>query len=86
MESGVGANWKFNHVGVIVSDMDKAVKYYESLGMFTFQKEFGGGAGRARLRLAEMGPNRIELISPSDGPPIFREFLDSFYVFILLKY
>ncbi len=79
MESikNIGTNWNFHHIGVIVSDMDEAVGYYESLGMFTFQSEFGGGAGRARLRLAEMGPNRIELISPSQGPPIFREFLDA---------
>jgi methylmalonyl-CoA epimerase len=79
MESikSIGTNWKFHHIGAIVRDMDEAVKYYASLGMFTFQPEFGGGAGRARLRLAEMGPNRIELISPSQGPPIFREFLDA---------
>jgi methylmalonyl-CoA/ethylmalonyl-CoA epimerase len=75
MES-TGTGWKFNHIGVIVRDLDEAVKYYESLGVFAFQKEFGGGEGRARLRVAEMGANRIELIAPSTGPPLFREFLD----------
>ncbi len=74
---GAPHNWNFHHIGVIVRDMDEAVRYYESLGMFTFQAEFGGGAGRARLRLAEIGPNRIELIAPSPGPPIFKEFLDA---------
>ena len=79
MEStrGIGANWKFHHIGAIVRDMDEAVRYYDSLEMFTLQPEFGGGEGRARLRLAEIGPNRIELISPSQGPPIFRDFLDA---------
>ncbi len=29
-------NWEFLHVGVIVKDMDKAVDYYQSLGIATF--------------------------------------------------
>ena len=73
----IGSNWEFHHVGTIVPDMDEAVKYYESLGIFTFQTEFGGGAGRARLRMAEIGPHRIELIAPSSGPPLFKDFLDA---------
>ena len=77
MEGSIGSNWKFHHIGAIVRDMDEAVRYYESLGLFTFQPEFGGGPGRARLRMAEMGPNRIELIAPSEGPPLFREFLEA---------
>ena len=32
--------WKFHHVAVIVADMDKAVDYYHSLGVFTFPPEF----------------------------------------------
>ena len=28
-------NWKFNHVGVVVRDMEKAVEYYKSLGIAT---------------------------------------------------
>jgi len=77
MEDNIGSNWKYHHIGAIVRDMDEAVRYYASLGIFTFQPEFGGGTGRARLRMAEMGPNRIELIAPSEGPPLFREFLDA---------
>ncbi len=33
-------NWKFHHVAVVVWDMDKAVEYYQSLGIATFQPEF----------------------------------------------
>lgn len=77
MGNNIGSNWKFNHLGVVVRDMDAAVKYYESFGLFTFQKEFGGGEGRARMRMVESGQNRIELIAPSSGPPMFREFLDT---------
>jgi outer membrane protein assembly factor BamB/quinol monooxygenase YgiN/catechol 2,3-dioxygenase-like lactoylglutathione lyase family enzyme/pimeloyl-ACP methyl ester carboxylesterase len=29
-------HWKFNHVGVIVDDMEKAVQYYKSLGFVDF--------------------------------------------------
>ncbi len=75
METGkdtIGSNWRYHHVGVIVRDMDAAVKYYESLGIFTLQPEFG-----ARLRMAQIGAHRIELIYPAQGQPIFKEFLDA---------
>ena len=68
----IGSNWTYHHAGVIVRDMDAAVAYYESLGMFTFQPEFG-----ARLRMSQIGPHRIELISPVQKQPIFQEFLDA---------
>jgi len=32
-------NWTFHHLGVIVSDMDKAVEYYKSLGFVGFPPE-----------------------------------------------
>jgi methylmalonyl-CoA/ethylmalonyl-CoA epimerase len=74
---GTGNNWKYHHTGVIVRSMDETVKYYESLGLFTFQPEFGGGPGKTRLRIAEIGPNRIELIAPADNSPMFMEFLNT---------
>ncbi len=39
MESTIGSNWTFAHVGVVVQDMDKEVKRYESLGIGTFRPE-----------------------------------------------
>ena len=27
------SNWKFNHIGAVVRDVDKAVDYYQSLGI-----------------------------------------------------
>jgi len=33
-------NWKFHHMAVVVRDMDKAVEYYQSLGIATFKPEF----------------------------------------------
>ena len=40
MQEVIGQNWEFHHVATVVKDMDAAVKYYESLGIFTFQPEF----------------------------------------------
>ena len=68
----IGSNWTFHHLGVIVRDMDEAVKYYESMGIFTFQPEFG-----QRLRVAELASHRIELISPIESLPMFKEFLET---------
>ena len=39
MESAIGSNWTFAHVAVVVRDMDKEVKRYESLGIGTFRPE-----------------------------------------------
>ena len=39
MESTIGSNWTFAHVAVVVRDMDKEVKGYESLGIGTFRPE-----------------------------------------------
>jgi len=37
-------NWTFQHLGVIVADMDKAVEYYRSLGIVDFPPESPGAA------------------------------------------
>lgn len=89
----MGNNWKLHHVGVVVRDMDKAVKYYQSLGIFTFLPEvqydsssyaefevYGktpSTAQKGRVRFALIGPYGIELISPTEGNSIYDEFLKS---------
>ena len=37
-------NWTFHHLGVIVADLDKAVEYYQSLGIVDFFPESPGPA------------------------------------------
>jgi len=32
-------NWKFDHVGLVVRDMDEVIEYYQFLGTVTFQPE-----------------------------------------------
>ena len=34
------SNWKFHHVAVVIQDMDKAVEYYQSLGIGELLPEF----------------------------------------------
>ncbi len=92
MQNVFGNNWEFHHVATVVKDMDAAVKYYESLGIFTFQPEFALDAttyeeyevygksvksskDKTRMRFASIGPNRIELVSPVQGNPLYVDFL-----------
>lgn len=86
-------NWRFHHVGVVVRDMDKAIEYYQSLGIFTFQPEtmldsstfadykvcgkIPGTVQKVRIRFAEVGPYGFELLSPIEGETIYKEFLNS---------
>ena len=78
-------------MGVVVRDMDKAVKYYESLGIATFKPEFMLDSNtytnykvygktpkqvdKTRMRILEIGSFRLELVQPLEGKPIYQEFL-----------
>jgi catechol 2,3-dioxygenase-like lactoylglutathione lyase family enzyme len=84
-------NWRFHHVATVVKDMDEAVVFYESLGIFTLPPEFMLDSttyadysvygkkpvtiDKTRMRFAEIGSYRIELVSPIEGEPIYKEFL-----------
>ncbi len=86
-------NWKFHHVAVVVRDMDKAVEYYQSLGIVTFQPEFmldsstymdykvygktPNSIDKTRMRLIQMGSFILELVQPVEGETIYKEFLKS---------
>jgi len=86
-------NWEFLHVGVIVKDMDKAVEYYQSLGIATFQPEhmfdsslftdwkiYGktpDTTDKHKVRMVQIGPLTLELLQPVSGESIHNEFLDS---------
>lgn len=88
------ANGKLNiknidHVGYVVKDLDKAVKYYwEMLGIGPWEfMEFGPNVKKYRyygqdssllLKIAEakVGDISIELIEPVSGPSPHRDFLE----------
>jgi len=66
-------NWEFHHVAVVVQDMDKAVKYYQSLGIGEFLPEFmldsstyteyevygktSDSIDKTRMRFIQIGPS-----------------------------
>ena len=85
-------NWKFSHISMVVKDMEKAIKRYETLGVGPFKPFIGGPQGvpvkgtvhgeevdyDMDLRMCEgdMGGVRVELIQPLKGRTIYDEFLE----------
>ena len=76
-----------DHVGVVVKDMDKAIEYYESLGIGPFEslnvtsidrKVYGRPAPDVRnlSSVAQLGSVQFELIQPVSGESIQKEFLE----------
>jgi len=85
-------NWKFHHVAVAVRDMEKSIKFYETLGIGPFPPLIGpSGAAltgktvrgepmdyQIDLRHAKsgIGDLKFELIEPLEGETPVKEFLD----------
>ena len=80
-----------HHIGVVVRDMDRVTKYYESLGLGPFEPV---GSGVKRLeqkmlgkhvdiltlitpRIGRVGQIKMELIQPLGGESLWQEFLDT---------
>ena len=76
-------------VAVVVRDMDKAIKFYESLGIGPFiegpsaialdRKIYGKPAPDVKVRgaIAQMGQIEFEVFQPIEGQSIQKEFLDT---------
>lgn len=85
-------NWQFMHACVVVRDIDKAMKHYESLDVGPFPAflggpgmPFGGKTVRGNevdydmdLRLAKsnLGGIGFEVIQPLKGETVYTEFLE----------
>ncbi|HJX69823.1 MAG TPA: VOC family protein, partial [Dehalococcoidia bacterium] len=78
---------RVDQIGVIVRDMDKAVEYYQSLGIGPFEsmgiahterRVYGKVVTDVKnvVRVARMGQVQLELVQPAEGKSIQREFLD----------
>ncbi|MFC1935882.1 VOC family protein [Chloroflexota bacterium] len=77
MESIIGSNWKFRHVALVVQDMDKAVKQYESIlgnvfrpetlmdsSEFAEYKVYGktpASVHKSRFRHSDIGLDKLDL-------------------------
>jgi len=79
-------NLEVDQVGIVVSDIEKAVRYFSSLwnvGPFRFLQVDVPDAIlhgkqtplRTKLAFAQVGPIELELIEPGEGESIYREFL-----------
>jgi len=83
---------KLHHVGVVVEDIDKAIFYYESLGIgpfgapggkktfaITFKGELHGkpATWTTTISNAKMGDVELELLEPTKGKQALKESLDA---------
>jgi len=77
----------FHHVGIIVKDVDRTVRFLESLGIGPFEplvisskkRTLRGSAFtglKLKIRMAHVGPTRIEAIEPLEGTGPWFEFLE----------
>jgi methylmalonyl-CoA/ethylmalonyl-CoA epimerase len=76
----MASNWKFNHIGVIVRDVDAAVEYYQSLGIVdkaTDRVTMEGKKAKIVGRSIHIGSLLIELWQPVRGETVQQEFLNS---------
>lgn len=78
-----------SHIGMVVRDIDKAIAYYQSLGIGPFESFTGfnfkvmEARGKPitfdkiphKISTAKMGPITLELIQPIKGEFIWTEFL-----------
>jgi len=74
------SNWKFNHIGAVVRDVDKAVEYYQSLGIVdeaTDRVTMEGKRAKLIGRFIHIGSLLIELWQPVRGETVQQEFLNS---------
>lgn len=82
----------FDHIGIVVRDMDKAIKYYQSLGMGPFEpspypvaaverkvrgKRIELNSIKLIERLGRAGPVVLQVIQPVEGETTWKEFLET---------
>lgn len=85
-------HWRLANIGIVVHDLDKAVKHYESIGLGPFDKEFlidratlytnleatrpGDLTAKMRSRSTSIGPIKLEILQPVEGQSYHKETLD----------
>jgi len=79
---------KLHHLSVVVKNMEKAVRFYESIGMGPFEdypplteyKKLNvpdeTGFLKLKFKVAQVGGIQIQLCQPGEGKSIYRDFLE----------
>lgn len=80
---------KIDQIGIVVKDMEKAVEYYQSLGIGPFkplknvvhiERVIRGKAAndvKNEVRVAQMGSVQLELVHTLEGESLQKEFLEA---------
>ena len=82
---------RVDQIGIVVRDMNKAVDYYQSLGIGPFEpmgdlvyterivlgKPVDFDSIKLDIRFAKIGPIEVELIQPVEGEFLWKEFLET---------
>ncbi len=68
-------NWQFQHVGVVIHNLDQAIEYYLGLGFETLGPE-RKSESTSRIRFLQKGSLHLELIQPGGQSPSSK-FLES---------
>ena len=71
-------DWEIRHLGFIVSDMDKAIEYYKSLGIATVGPErlmLVPDGGKLKVRFIEIGSLVLVFFQPVEGESMQLKFL-----------
>jgi len=73
-------NWAIHHLGFIVSDMDKTIEYYKSLGISTVGRELplmqSADGVKMKWRFAQIGSIILEFFQPIEGESMQLAFLN----------
>ena len=79
---------KLHHLSVVVRDLDKAVKFYESIGIGPFEDyppltEYiklnvpdETGFHNLKFKVAQVGDIQIQLCQPGEGKSPYKDFLE----------
>ncbi len=72
-------DWEIRHLGFIVSDMDRAIEYYKSLGIATVGRELPlmqpPNGSKVKVRFAQIGSIVLEFFQPVEGESMQLDFL-----------
>jgi len=79
---------KLHHISIVVRNMDKSIKYYESIGIGPFEdypplKEYvklnvqdETGFFNLKFKIAQIGDVQIQLCQPGEGESPYKDFLE----------